>query len=376
VPRRRFQKGNIRVRGKIPTRYGMYREDVLQPDGTFKRMRRCVTLGPVSKLSERAAWKLFQPYLDRVNAACKMPQKAGKTLEEFVQEWRTSVAVNLKGTTARAAESHLRAHILPKLGSLPLTEVNTKTVQSFVAYLASGGRTRKTAENVLMTLSSLFRTARAWQYACGSWSLKDLTMPREGVKKEQRSFTDDETRKMIASAPEPLSTILAVTAVLGLRIGETLALRVSDIDFTRKIVRVRQSVDAATRDVQAVKSQASSADLPLPSQLEARLRTHLQEHEGESDLLFVNRNGRPFSANKLREKQLHPLLDALQIPRGGFHSLRHGAASALLADGATPAVVQRQLRHSDPRITLGIYGHVVGSQQRDAVENRAARIVN
>lgn len=59
--------------------------------------------------------------------------------------------------------------------------------------------------------------------------------------------------------------------------------------------------------------------------------------------------------SRLREKQLHPLLDALKIPRGGFHSLRHGAASALLAAGATPAVVQRQLRHSDARITLGIY---------------------
>ena len=55
-------------------------------------------------------------------------------------------------------------------------------------------------------------------------------------------------------------------------------------------------------------------------------------------------------------------------------SMRHGTCSALLADGATPAVVQKQLRHSDPRITLGIYGHVIGNQQRDAVENRSARI--
>ena len=53
---------------------------------------------------------------------------------------------------------------------------------------------------------------------------------------------------------------------------------------------------------------------------------------------------------------------------------RHGATSALLADGATPVVVQKQLRHSDPRITLGIYGHVIGNQQRGAVENRSARI--
>ena len=102
----------------------------------------------------------------------------------------------------------------------------------------------------------------------------------------------------------------------------------------------------------------------------------LTDLRSASDLLFVNRKGRPLSANKLREKQLHPLLVKLAIPRGGFHSMRHGAASSLLADGATPAVVQIQLRHSDARNTLGIYGHVVGSQQRDAVQNRAARIVN
>jgi integrase len=54
--------------------------------------------------------------------------------------------------------------------------------------------------------------------------------------------------------------------------------------------------------------------------------------------------------------------------------MRHGAASALLADGATPAVVQRQLRHSDARITLGVYGHTIGPQQRDAVASRSERI--
>jgi len=231
---------------------------------------------------------------------------------------------------------------------------------------------RKTVENVLLTLSSILRTARAWEYACGGFSLTDITMPREGIKKEQRCFSDEEVGRLLAAAQEPFGTILAVTAVLGLRIGEVLALRVSDVDFTRKIVRVRQSLDAATRLPQAVKSQASSADVPMPSQLAGRLRSLLQTHEGKTDLLFVNRRGRPLSANKLREKQLHPLLVKLGIPRGGFHAARHGATSALLADGATPAVVQKQLRHSDPRITLGIYGHVIG--KRDAVENRSARI--
>ena len=75
------------------------------------RVQRCVVLGPVSSLSERAAWKLFQPYLDRANAEAKSQPKSGITLECFVKEWRSGVAVNLKGSTTRAAESHLRAHI-------------------------------------------------------------------------------------------------------------------------------------------------------------------------------------------------------------------------------------------------------------------------
>jgi integrase len=265
----------------------MFREDVLQPDGTFKRVRRRIVLGPVSSLSERAARKLLQPHLDRVNAATKLPPKSGITLDSFVKEWRANVAVNLKRSTTRAVESHLRAHILPKLGSLPLREITTKTVQCFVAYLATGRRSRKTVENVLLTLSSILRTARAWDYACGNFSLANITLPREGVKKEQRCFTDEEIGKIIAAAPEPFGTILTITSVLGLRIGEVLALRVTDIDFKRKVVHVRQSVDAATRTIQAVKSNASSADVPLPSQLEARIRTHFQKHEGKSELLFV-----------------------------------------------------------------------------------------
>jgi integrase len=218
------------------------------------------------------------------------------------------------------------------------------------------------------------RTAKSWGYASGDFRFADLTLPREGVKREQHAFTDDEVRRMIQAAPEPFSTILAITAVLGLRIGETLGLRVTDLDFAECIVRVRQSVDSASRTIGGVESKASSADLPMSTELEARLRAHLLRHE--SELLFVNRNGRPFCADKLREKQLHPLLDALKIPRGGFHGMRHAAASALLADGASPAVVQKQLRRSDARVTLAVYAHVLGDQQRTAVQNRSARLVN
>ena len=78
--------------------------------------------------------------------------------------------------------------------------------------------------------------------------------------------------------------------------------------------------------------------------------------------------------HSIRAKILHPLLDKLGIPRCGFHSLIHGAASALRIDGASPTAVQKRLRDSCPLITLGVYAHAVGNQQRGAREILSARI--
>jgi integrase len=186
----------------------------------------------------------FQPYLDKENdAAKKLPPRIGLTLAGLVEEWRTNVAVNLKGSTTRAAEPHLRAHIIPKMGNYHLPEITTKIVQGFVAYFAGGRRSRKTAETVLLTLSSLLKTARAWGYACGDFRFADLTLPREGITAEPRSFTDEEVRKIITYASEPLSIIVAVTAVLGLRIGETLALSRSDVDCIRPMQELNEAAN-------------------------------------------------------------------------------------------------------------------------------------
>jgi len=134
VPRRRFQRGSLVV--KSGRWYGVYRADAKQWDGTYQREQCWQRLGLVSEQSERSAWKQFQPYLDKENeAAKKLPPRIGLTLAEFAEEWRTNVAVDLKGSTTRAAESHLRAHIIPKLGNYHLPEITTKVVQGFVAYL-------------------------------------------------------------------------------------------------------------------------------------------------------------------------------------------------------------------------------------------------
>jgi integrase len=72
--------------------------------------------------------------------------------------------------------------------------------------------------------------------------------------------------------------------------------------------------------------------------------------------------------------RLWPILDALKIPHCGLHAFRHFHSTMLLELGAAPQVAQAQMRHSDPRITLEVYSHVVGDSQRNAVE-KVAEIV-
>jgi integrase len=288
----------------------------------------------------------------------------------------------LKPSTRKTAQSHLRRHIEPMLGECALPQLTTKRLQSFVTTLATTRmangkeRTRKTIENILLTLSSIVSTARAWGYTIPKVSLSEVSLPQD-TPRQSRFFVLRDMQRIVRAADEPLSTICFLLSVTGMRVGEVLALRVQDLDFHRKLVKVRCSTYAG--QIGTPKSKASIADLPMPPALESRLKRYLSSrHYRENDLglLFANRRGRPYSANKLREKKLRPLLTRLGIPLAGFHAFRHAVASELIDSGAPITVVQAQLRHSDPRITLGLYGHVIPQSQRDALGSLAARLAN
>jgi integrase len=372
VPKRRFQKGTFVKRGG--NWIGMWRVDTLQPDGTIKREQRSQTL---LGLSERAARAKFQPILEAVNAANHATPpvpKTSDTVAKAVSEWRKHAAVSLKPSTRRSAEFHLRRHIMPLLGECPLADLTVKKMQTFVTTLASGQRTAKTIENVLLTLSSILSSARKWGYKVPTVALSDLSLPRK-IKARPRVYSANEMVRIISAADQPLGTICFVLGSTGMRIGEVLALRMEDLDFQRKLIHIRHSVFAGA--LGTPKSEASMASLPMPLNLAVRLKAFLASkhyRQNGQGLLFANRRGRPFSANKLREKKLRPLLLSLGIPLAGFHAFRHGVATTLIDRGASITTVGAQLRHSDPRITLELYAHVVPQSQRDAIEGLAGAL--
>jgi integrase len=159
----------------------------------------------------------------------------------------------------------------------------------------------------------------------------------------------------------------------GLRVGEVVGLQKADLDFDRRIIHVRRS--AWYGKVQTVKSKASQAPVVMADALATLLGEYLATwKENPEGFLFLNRNKRPYAANKVVEYGLWPVLDKLKILRCGMHAFRHAHASLLMDVGANPTVTKDQMRHSDARITLGVYGHVIGDSQRDAV-NKVGEIL-
>jgi integrase len=367
MARKRYQKGWVYLDG-VKWK-GRYRDDVITEQGT-KRIRREVILGFKRDMTKPLAERRMEVVLAKINGFDYRPERVA-TFGEFLERWKAEVLTKQQPSSARAVNSHLRCYIVPQLSNLRLEQFGVENQQSFVSRIFEKGVSRKTVLNVLGTLSSILSTARDWGYNCGAINLHKLRLPPRGARHEAANFTLDQLQRILALAEEPWHTMFCILTMDGLRAGEVLGLQWRDIDFERQLLHIRRS--AWYGKIQAAKSQASETILPIPAALTSILKEYRAQWKPNTEgFLFVTRNGRPPSSNKVVEYHLWAVLDALGIPRCGLHAFRHTHTAMLLDSGATPKVVQRQLRHADARTTLEIYGHVVGDAHREAVEKVAS----
>jgi integrase len=373
VPRRRFQQGCIRTVGQQWVLY-FWRDE--RRNGIVQRVKVSKRLGPIKSLSRRAAQKAAQPILDSVNHQVEVPIRETRkavTLAEFIIEWRKLGMIDFKESTRRSMESSIRAHLLPSLGELPVTTIDNLRVQELITSME--GRTRGTRENVVDDLLRILEDARKWHPGIPEVKKKDLKF---GVRRPGEGrpfvFTPKQVDSILAefAGGKTWDAFFTVLAGSGLRASEIPGLRVEDLDFEHGEIHVRQA--AWHGQIQTVKTAESENSVPMTKTMKAKLQEHLVNHTHE--LVFVNRRGRPYSRNKVVQTILHPVLDKLNIARKGrrvgLHAFRHCLASMLLqVTGA--AVAQRQLRHADASTTLAIYGHVLGDDHRNALEEISNR---
>lgn len=366
MARRRYQTGQVLFSAKRQVWLGRYREDIIRPDGSVVRTRPQVVLGSKKELpTARLATRRLGEILSRINDTGYQPTRIA-TVAEFAERWRREVLAKRKLSTQHAANSHLDSHILPELGKLRLDQLGPENQQIFVNSLT--GASRKTVLNILSTLSAMLKTAKDWGYATRQIEPGKLVLP-ERTTHVPAHFTRSQVESIFTLAQEPWRTLFVLLAMTGLRAGEALGLQWGDVDFEHHCIHVRRS--AWCGRAQSTKSRASTAPITLPHVLADVLREYKSVwRENPEGYLFVTRNSRPPSSNKVVEYQLWPVLDALKIPRCGLHAFRHTVASLIVDAGYGPEVAQRQLRHTNSRTTLG-YVHLRGGITEQAMADVA-----
>jgi integrase len=189
----------------------------------------------------------------------------------------------------------------------------------------------------------MWRIAKAWGYTEQDVST-GLDLPMV-TRPKQPFFSATQMGRIIRTATEPQATFYWLAGETGLRAGELVGLRKTDLDLANRRLSVEQSIWQGA--IQTPKTESSVRTLSISRQLAKRLSVHLARRpQSESVFVFCTQTGSPWDPNMVVKRKLWSTLAALEYPRCGLHAFRHGNATLMDALAVPLKIKQYRLGHS------------------------------
>jgi integrase len=308
---------------------------------------------------------------------------AGKqTLADVAEKWwETYAEVHLAPKTLVMYASLWDRYVQPRLAGLELRRLTPAVVDAFQTELRREGVGEPTILKTLTLLQGMLRQAVVW-----GWIVSNPVAPvRKPAQRQARAVrpvppagVEAIRRGLLARGRLRDATLVSVLAYAGLRPGEALALRWSDVGERSILVERAVSV-GGVKETKTRKRRSVRLLAPLAADLaEWRLACR---RPGPDVLVFPRRDGRVWTEEdwrNWRQRVFAPAASAAGLDRLRPYDLRHSFVSLLFTEGGTVIEVARQAGHS-PTMALETYGHVIeeleGAERRSAEEIiRAARV--
>ena len=299
------------------------------------------------------------------------PGETRETLHTYAREWVRDYA----GRTKRGFREETRAEYKRQLETyllrhfderVLLKDVTPKRLQGFVAWLERGQErplSDATVQRVWAPVRAMFATAyeledlRRNPAVRVRLSNREETTIREDDDQEVKAMTREQLDAFLGHVDPRWHTFFLLLASTGVRISEAIGLQWKHIQLTgpEPEIRIRQRI--VKEKLGPPKSKYGRREIPIGSELVKALKEHRFQSEWprDDDYVFTTRTGRPLSPSNVFARVLRPAADAAGVPWIGFHSLRHGCARTLIADGRNIVQVSRWLGHHDPAFTLRRY---------------------
>lgn len=257
-----------------------------------------------------------------------------------------------------------------------ITDITSSDIQNYFNTLKN--YSNSTIKKITEQFSQAFELAMNRGYLFRN-PMYDVIKPKSNKEKkvvraleieEQQVLTDYLTSIPISS--EPYKVAYLIEMYLGLRIGEVLALRSTDINLQKNLISVNKTL---TRDRnnkvimgKATKTYAGIREVPIPSFIKNEIISQMRLAEKNKDKqLFLDTNGnyvRPTTAND----KLRTLLKKLGIENISSHSLRHTYGTRCVEAGMRGVALQRLMGHTDISVTMNTYTSVFNKYKEAELE--------
>jgi len=347
----------------------------------------------------------------------------GPTMAEYLTDWIVSHKVD--DNTRRGYKSHITNYLNPLLGHIKVGELKVRHVRKMFDQLdernndildarASNYREIRDSVRGMRTLSpSTFQRIRATLRAALTVAVseelatfnaaqrfklphEDRPRPRVWTKARiaecQRTgevpspvmiWNVEQTAHFLDHiADDPLYALYHLIAMRGLRRGEAVGLRRTDLNLDNHQLTVANQI--AQHGWEPVhkkpKSDAGDREVALDTLTVEVLHEHLQRQKQlatlrgfawhDTGMVFTDTEGRPLHPASVTS-QFKKLADAAGLPPIRLHDLRHGAASIAHAAGVDITTISKQLGHSSIQITADTYTEVFAEVDLAAAESTA-----
>ncbi len=325
--------------------------------------RRAIPSGQTTKAQAKEYLREVESRVARIKAGIEAAPVVEPMCGELLQKW----AAGLRNRSAKDDHCRLRLHVMPRFGESRLSEVTLAALMRWIDdQRAAGKLSDATIRHNLNLVSRFF----SWAIERGHAQFNPVRQiptgkrPQMSAKKDVPWLQDDDlARQLIRELPEPLSYMFYLGNRSGLRSGEIVGLRMSDLDFLSEgLIRVRFSGDGPLKEDKNEKGKTKWA--PAADDAAAYLAPWLDKRRaagaGPEDYVFPSRKN-PDSFFRQLQIQRHwrKIRKRYGLAITFYQATRHTFTSRSLAAGASLDEVSAALGHSSPTVTRRFYDHYV-----------------
>ncbi|MBM7702850.1 tyrosine-type recombinase/integrase [Metabacillus iocasae] len=294
--------------------------------------------------------------------------------KDYLDDWFLTKQNSIGVQTTKVYKAYLQGRIVPELGNYKLSKLSTIQIQSFINRLSEEGLSSSTIKKIHEIIRNSLEHAVDFELVPKNVALK-VKLPKAN-KKEMTVWNEDEVNQFLKVAREdPSYIVFHLALTTGMRQGEVLGLRWKDVDLEKGLIRIKQTLSHDGKEMMSgAKTQSSLRAINLSEVTIRALKTRKLTVSKEKlslgtiyedfDLIACTQHGTPFNPANVR-RTFNRLIKLADVPKIRFHDLRHTHATLLLSKGVNVKVISERLGHSNIKVTLDTYSHVLPTMQEE-----------